>query len=189
MAKDVNVVSTVPGTAAGSLGKAEDAQHASGDTGVMALAVRKDTAAALAASDADYHPLLVDASGRLHVAPLVASTAAIGKLAANADVVIGDVGVEAADTVTSGELAGSATALQMPSVACKMVKFKAVNSNAGNVYIGASGVTVVDGTTDATSGFELGAGEETGWLTVSNINVFYRICDNAGDDLTYLTLA
>lgn len=45
---------------------AEDAAHTSGDTGIMALAVRKDTAAALAGSDGDYAPLEVDANGRLH---------------------------------------------------------------------------------------------------------------------------
>jgi hypothetical protein len=58
--------SVTPGTAAGNLGKAEDAVHGSGDTGVMALAVRQDTATALAA-DADYIPLIVDSTGRLHV--------------------------------------------------------------------------------------------------------------------------
>lgn len=47
--------------------KAEDAAHASGDKGVMALVVRKDTAAALAGADGDYAPLEVDASGRLWV--------------------------------------------------------------------------------------------------------------------------
>jgi len=73
--------------------KAEDAGHSSGDKGIMLLAVRKDTAAALAGTDADYIPLIVDASGRLHIAPLVAGTAAIGKLAANSGVDIGDVDV------------------------------------------------------------------------------------------------
>ena len=38
------VVEVTPGTEAAMLGKAEDAPHASGDTGVMLLAVRKDTA-------------------------------------------------------------------------------------------------------------------------------------------------
>ena len=90
--------------------------------------------------------------------------------------------------VQSGELQGSATALQMPDIDCRMVKFKAVSSNAGDVYIGGSGVTVVDGTTDTTSGFELGAGEESPWLLAYNLNIFYRICDNAGDDLTYIAL-
>lgn len=88
----------------------------------------------------------------------------------------------------TGELAGSATAAQMPNVPCKYVNFKAVSDNAGQVYIGlASTVTVVNGTTDVTSGWELTAREETGWLPCGNMNEFYRICDNAGDDLVYWT--
>jgi hypothetical protein len=47
--------------------QAEDAVHASGDKGVMLLAVRKDTATALAGTDGDYIPVVVDANGRLHV--------------------------------------------------------------------------------------------------------------------------
>lgn len=47
--------------------KAEDAGHSTGDTGITALTVRQDTAAALAGTDADYQPLITDASGRLHV--------------------------------------------------------------------------------------------------------------------------
>ena len=53
-------------TAAGDLAKAEDAIHASGDVGVMALAVRKDVQAALA-PDGDYIPLITNASGALYV--------------------------------------------------------------------------------------------------------------------------
>lgn len=70
---DVDVLSIVPGTGATNLGKAEDAVHASGDTGVMPLAVRKDTAAALAGTDGDYAPLEVDALGRLHTQPNISS--------------------------------------------------------------------------------------------------------------------
>lgn len=92
------------------------------------------------------------------------------------------------DQVVSGELAGSATAVQMPDVRCSLVKFKAVLSNVGNVYIGASGVTKVDGTTDTTTGIELGPGEETGWIPITNLNLLYRISDNAGDDLTYIAV-
>ena len=47
--------------------KAEDAAHSGGDKGIMALSVRKDTATTLAGSDADYCPLITDASGRLYV--------------------------------------------------------------------------------------------------------------------------
>lgn len=88
----------------------------------------------------------------------------------------------------TGELAGSATALQLPDIPCSMAWLKAVASNAGNVYLGGAGVTVVDGTTDTTTGFELAAGEVLGPLPIDNLNRLYRICDNAGDDLTYFTL-
>lgn len=59
----VNVGSFTPGTAAGDLGKAEDAAHSSSDTGVMALAVRTDIAAARAGTDGDYIPLSTDSNG------------------------------------------------------------------------------------------------------------------------------
>ncbi len=65
---DVDVTSVVPGTGATNLGKAEDAVHSSGDTGIMSLAVRNDTLAALAGTDGDYAPLQVDASGAVYVA-------------------------------------------------------------------------------------------------------------------------
>jgi hypothetical protein len=63
---DVDVLSVIPGTGATNLGKAEDSIHAEGDVGVMPLAVRNDTAAALGA-DGDYTPLQVDSSGKLWV--------------------------------------------------------------------------------------------------------------------------
>lgn len=58
--------SIVPGTGATNLGKAEDAVHTSGDVGIMALGVRKDTAVALAA-DGDYMPSIYDGSGNMWV--------------------------------------------------------------------------------------------------------------------------
>lgn len=91
-------------------------------------------------------------------------------------------------SVKAGEIQGAAAATQLPSISCKLVKFKARNDNAGNVYLGGAGVTLPDGTTDVTTGIELDAGEETGWIPVDNLNRFYRICNNAGDDLTYLAL-
>lgn len=54
-------------TAATGLGKAEDAPHATGDVGVMALAVRQDTAASLAGASGDYMPPTTDALGYLRV--------------------------------------------------------------------------------------------------------------------------
>ncbi len=65
---DIRAITTsiTPGFAATNLGKREDDPHATLDVGVMALAVRSDTPAASAA-DGDYIPMIVDASGRLHV--------------------------------------------------------------------------------------------------------------------------
>lgn len=64
---DVDVTRVIPGTSATHLGKAEDAAHVSGDTGVMMLAVRRDTAAHGVSADGDYATLNVDDTGRLHV--------------------------------------------------------------------------------------------------------------------------
>lgn len=63
---DVDVTRVIPGTSATHLGKAEDAVHSSGDTGVMALGVRQDTPAVLCPAG-DYHPFTVDAYGRMQV--------------------------------------------------------------------------------------------------------------------------
>jgi len=62
---DVDVTRVIPGTSATHLGKAEDAAHGSGDTGVMALAVRRDIAAVGSGLDGEYSTLNVDATGRL----------------------------------------------------------------------------------------------------------------------------
>jgi len=60
-----DVLSVIPGTAATSLGKAEDAAHASGDVGVFMLGVRRDTPTSGADTDGDYAALSLDASGQL----------------------------------------------------------------------------------------------------------------------------
>ena len=69
----VGVFGIVPGSGAINLGKTEDAVFASGDTGVMALAVQSNVSSATAA-DGDYHPLLTDSRGQLHVAVSKAAT-------------------------------------------------------------------------------------------------------------------
>lgn len=65
---DMDVTSIIPGTGATNLGKAEDAAHSSGDTGVMGLAVRRDADTTLVGTDGDYAPLQVNAAGSLKVA-------------------------------------------------------------------------------------------------------------------------
>lgn len=92
-------------------------------------------------------------------------------------------------TVTDfGELAGATTATVMPTITANWVKFKAQIDNAGNVYVGFSDVTKSAGTEDATSGWQLDAGDETPWMPCQNLSDFYRICDNAGDDLSYMAM-
>ncbi len=93
-----------------------------------------------------------------------------------------------AGTFKTGEVQGSASAGALPDIPCKMVILKARTNNAGNVYVGVAGVTAPNGTTDATTGFELDAGDSTPWIPISNLNHLYRICDNAGDAITYFAI-
>lgn len=65
-----NIDTLVPGTGATALGKAEDAAHVSGDTGVAVLAVRRDTPAASGGTDGDYSTVDVSAEGGLWAALL-----------------------------------------------------------------------------------------------------------------------
>lgn len=81
---NVDVLTVITGTGATNLGKAEDAVHASGDTGVMALAVRSD-AGTVTAADGDYVPLLVNSAGALYVTGGGGGTQYVEDAAAAAD--------------------------------------------------------------------------------------------------------
>jgi hypothetical protein len=90
--------------------------------------------------------------------------------------------------VKCGEIAGSATAVQLPNIpAGGLVTLQAASDNAGKVYLGGAGVTIPDGTADSTSGVYLSAGEKM-VTNLENLNVLYLICTNAGDDLIYLII-
>ena len=109
---DVDVLSLIPGTGATNLGKAIDTATGATDTGVLALATRDDALSALTPIEGDNVQLRTDANGALWthddaldaalagselqvdiVGSLPAGTAAIGKLAANSGVDIGDVDI------------------------------------------------------------------------------------------------
>lgn len=75
-----------------ALQKAEDAAHSSGDKGIQALSVRKDTAAAVSGTDGDYQPLITDANGRLHVIDVTGTSVQFAEDAAHSS---GDKGVMA----------------------------------------------------------------------------------------------
>src|SRR3990167_2776773 len=109
---DVDATSVIVGTGATNLGKAVDAVAGATDTGVAVLAMRDDALGALTPIEGDYANLRVDANGALWthddaldaaisgsemqvdvVGSLPAGTNAIGKLAANSGVDIGDVDI------------------------------------------------------------------------------------------------
>ena len=101
----VDVGSITPGTGATDLGKAIQSAQGTTDTGVAALVVRNDTLADLAGSDHDYAPLQVNATGALYTSlatALPAGSNAIGKLAANSGVDIGDVDVTSLPALPAG---------------------------------------------------------------------------------------
>jgi len=76
---DVDVTSVVAGTGATNLGKAEDAGHSSGDTGVYNLGVRNDTPnTALTNTDADYASLTTDRVGGIRTALYETDFAVLG---------------------------------------------------------------------------------------------------------------
>jgi hypothetical protein len=106
--------SVTPGTGAAHLGKAEDAAHASGDTGVMALAVRRDADTTLAGTDGDYAPLQVNSSGSLKVAITAGAGSGGTSIADGASFTrdttsitpVGAVVETSAPTLTNGDVAG-----------------------------------------------------------------------------------
>lgn len=73
---DKIVTSIVPGTAATNLGKAEDAAHTTGDTGIAMLTRRIDSPASSAGTSGDYATLDTDANGRVYTNPFPGSPAA-----------------------------------------------------------------------------------------------------------------
>jgi len=76
---DVDVTSVIAGTGATNLGKAEDAGHTTGDTGVYNLGVRNDTPnTALTNTDADYASITTDRVGGIRTALYETDFAVLG---------------------------------------------------------------------------------------------------------------
>lgn len=100
---DVTTCGTItPGTAASSLGKAEDAAHSSGDVGVFVLAVRNDGEDNLVSASGDYAPLQVNSDGNLVCA--VNNTVGVS----GAVTVSGDIAHDAADSGNPVKIGGKA---------------------------------------------------------------------------------
>lgn len=134
------VTSMVPGTAATSLGKAEDAAHTSGDVGVMMLAVRTDSTAARSGTDGDYEPPQITGGA------LTVQQAAL--TAANDTVSVGTKTTGGASTFRSIDL--DETEEEVKATAGTLYGIKAGNRTAAPLYLklyNATAASTVVGTT------------------------------------------
>lgn len=132
--------SITPGTAAANLGKAEDAVHSSGDTGVFVLGVSATTAAAFGASG-DYTPFSLDTFGRLRVVGAVAHDA----VAAGDVILVGGRASQAAPTAVSADLDG--VWQWMDRLGRSVVTQKCGTSSLGNVTASITSTTLALGNT------------------------------------------
>lgn len=142
--------------------KLEDAVHASGDPGIMALFVRKDAQGTLSGTDGDYTTAQIDAVGNLRVV---------------------NSAVAAFDHGSKSSIGTSAVALIVASTPAKIgVLVKAARRNSDIVYIGNSDVTA--GTADATDGLELFAGESV-FIEIDNVNKLFAIAGATGQKVFF----
>jgi hypothetical protein len=182
--------SVTPGTGAAHLGKAEDAAHGSGDTGVMALAVRRDADTTLADTTGDYAPLQVNASGSLKVAITSGAGSGGTSIADGAtftrdttSVTLAAAAVESsAPTLTNGD----AAALSMTTGGALRVSV-ASGGIAGIVDDAAftpatSEVLPIGFTFDNTSPDSVDEGDIGAARMSANRNIYVNIRDNAGNE-------
>lgn len=128
------VLDTISSTLTG-FSKAEDSAHVSGDQGIMGLAVRNDTLAALAGTDGDYAPLQVDADGALYV------NIASGTITTS-DVALANVAIaSAANALTAANTAEDVVASPLANRKYLWI----YNNGNRKAYIGASGVSESNG--------------------------------------------
>lgn len=104
------ITSEIPGVGATNLGKAEDAVHASGDTGVMALSVANEALTNISGTDGDYTIIASDRNGTIHVA-------------------------QKASTATLSNVAGSATSVTLLSANAARIGAQITNDSSAVIYI------------------------------------------------------
>jgi hypothetical protein len=118
---DVDVTRIIPGTTATALGKAEDAAHATADTGVMALAVRNDAGSVLAGTTGDYIPFTTTATGALIT------------------------GEQGSGSFATGQVSITTTATSIAAARTTRRAIMVINHGTTEVFLGASGVTTTTG--------------------------------------------
>ena len=184
----ITQTSIAPGTAAGHLGKAEDAAHTTGDTGVMALCVRRDTAATSATTDGDYNPCQTDASGRMWANTELPDAAALADGTSNPTTTgvaaynmcfngtTWDRCVKAVDpcqvkTKVHANINGTAGATLVTGTASKKIYLCSINivtATAQNINLVSGTGTVCATSTAATLGLTGGTTAGTGWNFAAN---------------------
>lgn len=93
----------------------------------------------------------------------------------------------------TGEVAAATAATQFPTALqtpCKRVYLRARSNNGTHSpFIGfTSGVTTANGTTDATTGIELAAGDEPLVIDIQHTDQLYYICSSTTAHFTVLIL-
>lgn len=143
----VTISDITPGTGATDLGKAEDAAHTTGDTGVMALGVRNDGGAASAANG-DYIPIPVSEFSSVVGVPV--------HVVGDSDKYVRQVQFTTAGTSTSVSIGvGGATVLasnasRMRAIICNygavdcFLKFGATPATNSGIYLAAKTGTLVE---------------------------------------------
>ncbi len=182
--------SVTPGTSAAHLGKAEDAAHGSGDTGVMLLAVRRDADTTLVDTTNDYAPLQVNSAGSLKVAITAGAGSGGTSIADGASFTrdttsitpIGCVVEASAPTLTNGDVSGpSMTTGGAISVSVASGSIAGIVDDAAFTP-GTSEVLPVGFTFDNSSPDSVDEGDIGAARMSANRNIFVNIRDNAGNE-------
>jgi hypothetical protein len=121
---DIGSVTTaiVPGTGATNLGKAEDAQHTTGDVGVMVLGVRAaaPTERSAGPTDGDYEPLGINEVGALWTTPTPSANGGLSTMNASS---------------SDGGTALTSTAQAIKASAGNLFGYYIYNPNAAAVFV------------------------------------------------------
>jgi hypothetical protein len=153
----VAVTSLIPGTGAANLGKAEDAAHTSGDTGVMALAVRNDAGTALAGTTGDYIPLTTDDLGSLRVNAGAMTDDAAFTVATSKVVPMGALADETAtDSVDEGDIGAPRMTLDRRVITAGQILDDAA-FGVGTSYVSPIGALADETSTDSVDEGDTGA--------------------------------
>lgn len=172
---DTGTISTNSSTLAGAV-KAEDAAHASGDTGVAVWARRIDTPATSGGTDGDYVTFNSDAAGYLYVMPRSSgSTGAAPPDRASYSAGLGSgatggflTGIPVADSFVNVNVSTATTTLLITGVAGRHVRISSISlvtATANNVaLISGTGATCGTGTT----GMNGGTTAASGWNFAAN---------------------